>query len=123
MYTKGEHLFGLAENTDLLGRGGLAVLVEGPLDALAVDRAARGTMAGLAPLGTALTDAQAGQVRALLGAGSDRIVVAADNDPAGQKAADAAYRLLTAHRLDPRGASYRRASTRHRPPNGMDPQH
>jgi DNA primase catalytic core len=112
LYSKGEHLLGLAENTDLLRRGGLAVLVEGPLDALAVDHAAQDTMAGLAPLGTAFTDTQAAQIRAHLGAESDRIVVAADNDPAGQKAARSAYQLLTAHRLDPRWATL---------PPGLDP--
>lgn len=112
LYSKGEHLLGLAENTDLLRRGGLAVLVEGPLDALAVDHAAQGTMAGLAPLGTAFTDTQAAQIRERLGAESDRIVVAADNDPAGQKAARSAYHLLTAHRLDPRWATL---------PPGLDP--
>ena len=57
LYVKGEHLYGLAENREVLNRGGLAVLVEGPLDALAVDVASGGTMAGIAPLGTAFTSA------------------------------------------------------------------
>ncbi|MDT0262459.1 toprim domain-containing protein [Jatrophihabitans lederbergiae] len=112
LYTKGQHLYGLAENTAVLDRGGLGVLVEGPIDALAVDLASGGMMAGLAPLGTALTDHQAGQLADALGAARDRIVVATDADPAGVQAAARAYELLTAHGLDPRGAPL---------PAGMDP--
>ena len=112
LYTKGEHLYGLADNTGTLDRGGLAVLVEGPLDALAVDLASGGTMAGLAPLGTALTEQQAGQLAAALPAGSDRIVIATDADPAGAQAARRAYELLTARGLDPLGAAL---------PAGLDP--
>jgi len=112
LYTKGDHLYGLAENAATLDRGGLAVLVEGPIDALAVDLASGGMMAGLAPLGTALTDHHAGQLADALGAGPDRIVIATDADPAGVQAASRAYELLTAHGLDPRGAAL---------PTGTDP--
>jgi len=101
LYTKGEHLYGLAGNAATLDRGGLAVLVEGPVDALAVDLASGGMMAGLAPLGTALTEHQARQLADALGAGTDRIVIATDADPAGVQAAGRAYELLTAHGLDP----------------------
>ncbi len=45
LYTKGEHLYGLVENTGTLQRGGLAVVVEGPIDALAVDVASGGMLA------------------------------------------------------------------------------
>src|SRR5450759_3297281 len=75
LYRKGTHLFGLTEATGTLDRGGLAVLVEGPLDALAVEHATAGAMAGVAPLGTTLTTTQAGQLGAVLGAGSNRVVV------------------------------------------------
>jgi DNA primase len=112
LYTKGEHLYGLAGNTATLDRGGLAVLVEGPIDALAVDLASGGMMAGLAPLGTALTEHQAGQLADALGAAPDRIVIATDADTAGVQAASPAYELLTAHGLDPRGAAL---------PAGTDP--
>jgi len=112
LYTKGQHLYGLVENTAMLSRGGLAVLVEGPVDALAVDLASGGMMAGIAPLGTALTNGQAGQIRDALGAGSDRVVIATDADPAGAQAARRTYQLLTAEQLDPRGAVL---------PQGMDP--
>ncbi len=112
LYTKGEHLYGLAGNTATLDRGGLAVLVEGPIDALAVDLASGGMMAGLTPLGTALTGHQAGQLADALGAGTDRIVIATDADPAGVHAPGRAYELLTAHGLDPRRAAL---------PAGTDP--
>ena len=112
LYTKGEHLYGLAENAGTLTRGGLAVIVEGPLDALAVDVASRGTMAGVALVGTALTNAHAAQIAAALPAGTPRVVVATDADPAGQAAAGRAYSTLTAYRLDPHGAVL---------PAGMDP--
>ena len=112
LYRKGAHLFGLTEATGTLDRGGLAVLVEGPLDALAVEHATAGAMAGVAPLGTTLTTTQAGQLGAVLGAGSNRVVVALDADPAGQQAAARAYTGLTAHGLDPRAAVL---------PTGLDP--
>ena len=104
LYTKGEHLYGLAETTGTLNRGGLAVIVEGPIDAVAVNVASGGTMAGVASLGTALTSAQAAQLAAVLPRDSDRVVVATDADRAGQQAAARAYSVLTAHHLDPRGA-------------------
>ena len=112
LYRKGAHLFGLTEASGTLDRGGLAVLVEGPLDALAVEHATAGAMAGVAPLGTTLTTTQAGQLGAVLGAGSNRVVVALDADPAGQQAAARAYTGLTAHGLDPRAAVL---------PTGLDP--
>jgi len=86
--------------------------VEGPLDALAVGAAPGGSMAGVAVLGTALTDAQAGRLRDALGAGSDRVVVATDADPAGRLAAARAYTALTGRGLDPRAAEL---------PPGLDP--
>jgi DNA primase len=69
-------------------------------------------MASVATLGTALTDRQADQLHQALGAGTARIVVATDADPAGAQAASHAYELLATHNLDPRGAVL---------PNGMDP--
>ena len=110
LYRKGEQLFGLAGAAAALDRGGVAVLVEGPIDALAVEAATGGSMAGVAVLGTALTDAQAGRLRDALGPGSDRVVVATDADSAGRLAA--ARRLHRAHRPRPRplgGRTTRRA--------------
>jgi DNA primase catalytic core len=112
LYRKGEQLFGLAEAAAALDRGGVAVLVEGPLDALAVEAATGGSMAGVAVLGTALTDAQAGRLRDALGPGSDRVVVATDADSAGRLAAARAYTPLTGRGLDPRAVEL---------PPGLDP--
>ncbi|MCW2538768.1 MAG: dnaG3 [Frankiales bacterium] len=112
LYTKGEHLYGLVENTATLDRGGLTVLVEGPLDALAVEVASQGMLAGIAPLGTALTDVQASQLAAAVPSGTDRVVVAIDADTAGEAAAKRAFAILTTHGPDPRGAVL---------PDGMDP--
>ena len=96
----------------MLERGGAVVLVEGPLDAIAVDLAGGGNLAGISQLGTALTHPQAALLRAVLPAGSDRVVVATDGDHAGHDAAARAYRILTAHLLDPRAAVL---------PEGLDP--
>jgi DNA primase catalytic core len=112
LYRKGEQLFGLVEAAATLDRGGVAVLVEGPLDALAVEAATGGSKAGVAVLGTALTDAQAGRLRDALGPGSDRVVVATDADLAGRLAAARAYTALTGHGLDPRAVGF---------PPGLDP--
>ena len=59
IFTKGDLLFGLTENRDRLAAGATPVRVEGVMDALAVTLASEGRAVGLAPLGTALTAAQA----------------------------------------------------------------
>jgi DNA primase len=93
LYRKGRMLFGLNEQRDALAAGARPVLVEGPLDAIAVSLAGCGRYAGVAPCGTALTD---GQVKLLTGAvaGAGEILVAFDADNAGLKAAVRAYGLL-----------------------------
>ena len=69
-------------------------------------------MVGIAQLGTALTDEQAGLLRTALGPGSDRVVLATDNDMAGQRSAERGYYALADRGLDPRGAVL---------PAGLDP--
>lgn len=59
IFSKGELLFGRTENRDRLAGGATPVRVEGVMDALAVTLASDGRAVGLAPLGTALTLAQA----------------------------------------------------------------
>ena len=112
LYTKGDHLYGLSEAGDPVERGGLAVLVEGPVDKHAVDLASDGMFAGVAALGTAVTHQQAGLLRELVGDHIDRVVVATDDDRAGRAAAARAYDVLTSHGLAPRGAAL---------PTGLDP--
>jgi DNA primase len=95
LYDKSRSLFGLGEQAPRLRAGATPVLVEGALDALAVDLTNRDDAPRLAPVspcGTALTTDQA----ALLGAlsGGDRIVVAFDRDEPGARAAARAYTLL-----------------------------
>jgi DNA primase len=77
------------------------VLVEGPLDAIAVTLAGDGAHVGVATLGTALTDTQADLLRPHLRADGDGVIVATDPDTAGRKAATRAYWMLAARRGNP----------------------
>jgi DNA primase len=83
-----------------MAQGSIPVLVEGPMDAIAVTLATAGAYLGVAPLGTSLTTEQAAQLGRL---GADPIV-ATDGDLAGRIAAERDYWLLTPHGLDPRYA-------------------
>lgn len=114
IFTKGEALYGYAEAHPLLTHGALPVLVEGPLDALAVTLGSHGTAAGIAPMGTALTTAQVELLRATVDVVNDRnhVAVCTDSDPAGRMSAHKAFWLLTAADLDP---------TQLRLPAGSDP--
>ena len=69
LFIKGAQLYGAAETAAELAAGATPVLVEGPLDAIAVTLAADGAAVGVAPLGTAFTDAQADSLRRYLGPG------------------------------------------------------
>lgn len=116
LFHKGAHLYGASD--DLINDGAIPVIVEGPIDAIAVTLATAGRYLGLAPLGTALTDEQARQVVAIthatrpVGMGPALPVIATDADPAGQVAAERDYWILTPHGLDPTYA---------RLPLGLDP--
>ena len=94
LYRKSSLLFGLYEGRRALAAGARPVLVEGPLDAIAVSAAGR--YAGVSPCGTALTPAQV----TLLARTSDLrragVVAAFDADPAGRRAAARAFHLLRA---------------------------
>ena len=95
-YHKGDLLFGLHHARGHLARGATPVVVEGPLDAIAVTLADPGRFAGLAPCGTALTARQA----AALGRAADLrrtgVLVAFDDDMAGRTAAIRSYDVLRA---------------------------
>ena len=80
----------------LLTQNSVPVIVEGPMDAIAVTLAGRGTFIGVAPLGTALTPEQA----LLLREGRPPLI-ATDSDNAGHTAAENAFWLLAQHRHDP----------------------
>lgn len=88
IYEKSATLVGVAEQQDLLGRGGIPVFVEGPTDALAVDvlsRSTRSGWVGLSPAGTALSAAQVGILDGF--ATSEIAIVATDGDTGGRAAA------------------------------------
>jgi DNA primase len=115
LYRKGELLYGLgAEPTrQALAAGARPVLVEGPLDAIAVTGAGAGRYAGVAPCGTALTAAQVAALDTCAGPLAERgVLVAFDNDRGGRQAALRAYELLR-----PTGAWPTSASL----PDGLDP--
>ncbi len=94
LFHKGAQLYGHAPS---LLRGGRPVLVEGPMDAIAVTLATAGEYVGVAALGTALTREQARQLRRY----TDLPIDATDNDEAGQAAAARAYWILTDLGHDP----------------------
>ena len=95
LFHKGAQLYGAVP--ELLRRGAVPVLVEGPFDALAVTLAGHGRYVGVASLGTALTDEQARQ----LATTCTRPIIATDADLAGRVAAERAFWLLTQHGTDP----------------------
>ena len=91
LYRKSSHLYGLTEQADLIA-GGTArvVLVEGPLDAVAVSLAGH---VGLAAGGTALTADHAVQLLTVTSPARP-LHVAYDGDPAGHAATVRAALLL-----------------------------
>jgi len=118
VFHKGDCLFGLSEAADALRAGATPVRVEGPLDAIAVTLAAGGDHIGLAPLGTALTDAQADQLRRCVGPGTPATIVATDADPAGRAAAIHDYWQLVLRGDTPATSTSPTGST---PPNSCTP--
>jgi DNA primase len=92
LYRKGSLLFGLYEGRRALAAGAWPVLVEGPLDAIAVSAAGR--YAAVSPCGTALTPAQVTLLARTCDLRRAGVVVAFDADRAGRRAAVRAYHLL-----------------------------
>ena len=92
LYRKGSLLFGLCEGRRALAAGARPVLVEGPLDAIAVSAA--GPYAGVSPCGTALTPAQVTLLARTCDLRRVGVVVAFDADRAGRRAAVRAHHLL-----------------------------
>jgi len=109
LFAKGDQLYGIAEYPNRLAAGATPVLVEGPIDVLAVSLASPDHV-GVAPLGTSLTDTQADSLIPHLttrpdtaGVAGDQhaVLVATDGDLAGQLAAERDYWILTARGGDP----------------------
>ncbi len=95
LYDKSQVLFGLWEARSALAKGARPVLVEGPLDAIAVTTACPGRYAGLAPCGAVLTARQAEALDDAAGLSAAGVLVAFDADNAGRRAAVRAYHLLS----------------------------
>jgi DNA primase catalytic core len=102
LFSKGAQLYGMTEGAVELAAGATPVLVEGPLDAIAITLVGEGKAIGVSSLGTAFTDTQADQLRPYLGAGKPGVIVATDTDQAGHKAAVRAFWQLTARGGNPR---------------------
>jgi hypothetical protein len=111
-FSKSEVLFGLVETSEDLRDGAVPVLVEGPLDALAVTLAGCGQYVGVAPLGTAFTEAQAAKLKPILKVEPSRVVIATDPDDAGWASAQRAFWQLAAMGANPRYVDL---------PHGVDP--
>lgn len=96
LFSKTETPFGLdpVQQRALRDGAGL-VIVEGPMDALAV-RAARPDLVTVAPLGTALTNEQLATLDKIAPLSERRVAVVMDGDAAGQKAAIEARPKLVA---------------------------
>ncbi len=106
IYTKGEHLYGLDLAQQPIRHEGLAVVVEGYLDLVAVRQA--GVENVVASLGTAFTPQQA----KLLARFTERIVVSYDGDGAGAKATIRSLDLMLHKGFEVRVVEL---------PEGMDP--
>jgi DNA primase catalytic core len=106
LFHKGAQLLGVVQ--DPLSIGAVPVLVEGPMDAIAVTLTGRGRYLGVAPLGTSLTEEQAAELAHL----AVHPVVATDADFAGRIAAERDFWMLSCYRLDPHHAPL---------PEGTDP--
>jgi DNA primase catalytic core len=111
-FAKGEQLFGLTEATADLQAGSTPVLVEGPMDAIAVSLATNGEYVGIAPLGTSFTEPRAARLKPYLREDPSRIVIATDPDTAGWQSAQRAFWRLAALRAAPRHLAL---------PPGVDP--
>src|SRR5450759_5249528 len=97
LYRKGDVLYGLGAepSRQALAAGARPVLVEGPLDAIAVTAGGASRYVGVAPCGTALTAAQVAALDTAAGPMAERgVLVAFDNDPGGRQASLRAYELL-----------------------------
>src|SRR5699024_6125174 len=100
LFHKNAQLYGLAEPHD--ANASIPVIVEGPLDAMAVTLATAGAYLGVAPLGTSLTSDQARELAAMDAAPT----IATAAGIAGRVAAERDYWILTPHGPDPGYAQF-----------------
>jgi len=95
LYRKSQVLYGLAEGDAALQLGGRPVLVEGPLDAIAVTAGTEGRCVGIAACGTAVTGAHIDLLIRHADVRTHGLVVAADDDASGDAAAARLLPLLS----------------------------
>ena len=112
VYRKSDLVFGLAEARAALTRGARPVIVEGPLDAIAVTGGTGGRCVGLAACGTALTAAHVDAIAAAVPLRDRGLVVAMDADDAGVASARSVLELLSPRGISPQAATL---------PAGSDP--
>ncbi len=91
LYDKGEVLYGLSEARDTFARGARPVIVEGPLDAIAISTAGSRKYVGVAPCGTALTASHVTALSHEANLSTVGVTIAFDPDEAGRRAAVRAY--------------------------------
>jgi len=106
LYSKGRTLYGLPQASEALRLTGVALVVEGYLDLIALQ--SKGIANVLATLGTALTREQVRLLKSL----ADRVVLVYDGDAAGVKAMQRAFPLFAHEGLPVRALAL---------PAGMDP--
>lgn len=94
VFRKGEVLFGLHEARAQLARNARPLLVEGPLDAIAVNATLQETYAAIAPCGTAITTSHIETIAAHTDLATSGLAIALDGDPAGRAGAIRAWRAL-----------------------------
>ncbi|TDC53489.1 hypothetical protein E1281_17680 [Actinomadura sp. KC345] len=87
LFHKGELLYGLHEARDRLAVGACPVLVEGPLDAIAVTIAGPAEYAAVATCGLALTTSQLAALGDVADLDETGVVLALDGDQAGRSGA------------------------------------
>jgi DNA primase len=106
LYSKGRTLYGLPQAADALRHSGVALVVEGYLDLIALQ--VKGIPNVLATLGTALTREQVRLLKSL----ADKVVLVYDGDAAGAKAMKRAFPLFAQENLAVRALPL---------PGGLDP--
>ncbi|MFA1546135.1 toprim domain-containing protein [Actinomadura chokoriensis] len=94
LFHKREVLFGLHESRARLAATGRPLLVEGPLDAIAVNVVLPAVYAAVAPCGTSITTAHVEAIAAHADGPTPGLVIALDGDPAGRAGAVRAWRTL-----------------------------
>lgn len=94
LFNKGNLLFGLHEGREALQQGACPTVVEGPLDAIAINSADPVNFVGLSPGGTALTQHQISLIRYFAPPELSGLLLGYDQDKAGNKATRRAFDRL-----------------------------